>query len=38
MSQKILAQVEASSLKSDPATFAIGDTVDVHTRILEGEK
>ncbi len=38
MSQKILAKVEASSLKSDVAPFAIGDTVDVHTRILEGDK
>ncbi|NBW97673.1 MAG: 50S ribosomal protein L19 [Planctomycetia bacterium] len=38
MSQKILAHVEASSLKPQPAVFAIGDTVDVHTRILEGEK
>jgi large subunit ribosomal protein L19 len=38
MSQKILAHVEASSLKSEVAKFAIGDTVDVHTRILEGEK
>ncbi len=38
MSQKILAAVEASSLKPDVAAFAIGDTVDVHTRILEGEK
>ena len=38
MSQKILAAVEASSLKSEVPTFEIGDTVDVHTRILEGEK
>jgi len=38
VTQKILAQVEASSLKPDSARFAIGDTVDVHTRILEGEK
>ena len=38
MSQKILAAVEASSLTSQVPTFAIGDTVDVHTRILEGEK
>jgi large subunit ribosomal protein L19 len=38
MSQKILAAVEASSLKPEVAKFAIGDTVDVHTRILEGEK
>ena len=38
MSQKILALVEASSLKTAVPKFAIGDTVDVHTRILEGEK
>ena len=38
MSQKILSHVEASSLKPEVAKFAIGDTVDVHTRILEGEK
>ena len=38
MSQKILSRVEASSLKPSVAPFAIGDTVDVHTRILEGEK
>ena len=38
MSQKILAHVEASSLKPDVESFQIGDTVDIHTRILEGEK
>jgi large subunit ribosomal protein L19 len=38
MSQKILAAVEASSLKPDVPAFEIGDTVDVHTRILEGDK
>jgi large subunit ribosomal protein L19 len=38
VSQQILAAVEAGSLKSDVPSFAIGDTVDVHTRILEGEK
>ena len=38
MSQKILELVEKSSLKADVPEFAIGDTVDVHTRILEGEK
>jgi large subunit ribosomal protein L19 len=38
VSQQILAKVEASSLKSEVPQFAIGDTVDVHTRILEGEK
>jgi large subunit ribosomal protein L19 len=38
MSQQILELVEKSSLKSDVPEFQIGDTVDVHTRILEGEK
>ena len=38
MSQQILALVEKSSLKAEVPQFAIGDTVDVHTRILEGEK
>jgi large subunit ribosomal protein L19 len=38
MNRKILAVVEASSLKSDVPSFDIGDTVDVHTRILEGDK
>lgn len=38
MSQQILSLVEQSSLKTEVPKFAIGDTVDVHTRILEGEK
>jgi large subunit ribosomal protein L19 len=38
MSQQILAAVEASSLKENPPEFEIGDTVDVHTKILEGDK
>ncbi len=37
MSQDILKLVEKSSLKAELPKFAIGDTVDVHTRILEGE-
>lgn len=38
MSQQVLKQVEQSSLKPEAPRFQIGDTVDVHTRILEGEK
>ncbi len=38
MSQEILDLVEKSSLKPEMPEFQIGDTVDVHTRILEGEK
>ena len=37
MSQEILKLVEKTSLKPEPPKFAVGDTVDVHTRILEGE-
>ena len=38
MSQDIIKLVEQSSLKQDVPEFEIGDTVDVHTRILEGDK
>lgn len=30
--------VESSAMKETPPKFEIGDTVDVHVRILEGEK
>ncbi len=38
MSQQVLDQVEKPYLKTEVPEFKIGDTVDVHTRILEGEK
>jgi large subunit ribosomal protein L19 len=38
MQHKLLAVAEASSLRADKLEFEIGDTVDVHTRILEGDK
>jgi len=38
MTHKLLEAVEKSSLKTDVPEFEIGDTVDVHTRILEGAK
>jgi large subunit ribosomal protein L19 len=38
MSQQLLEHVEASSRKQEVPQFEVGDTVDVHTRILEGEK
>lgn len=38
MSQKLLQLVEQSSLKENVDTFEIGDTVDVHTKIQEGNK
>lgn len=38
MSEQVLALVEQSSLKAEVPQFNVGDTVDVHCRILEGEK
>jgi large subunit ribosomal protein L19 len=38
MSHQLLNAVEKSSLREDVPRFEIGDTVDVHCRILEGEK
>ena len=38
MRNQLLEAVEESSLKKELPNFAIGDTVDVHTRILEGNK
>lgn len=38
MSQQIIAKVEEKHLKPEKPEFEIGDTVDVHTRILEGDK
>ena len=38
MSQQILELFEKQSLKQEPPEFDIGDTVDVHTRIMEGDK
>lgn len=36
--KSFLKEVEATSLRADPLQFGIGDTVNVHTRILEGDK
>lgn len=38
MSQQILEMVEQSSLKTEVPDFNVGDVVDVHTKILEGDK
>ena len=36
--QELIRAAEKSSLRDNALNFAIGDTVDVHTRILEGNK
>ncbi len=35
---KLLITAEAGNIRAEPLEFEIGDTVDVHTRILEGDK
>ncbi len=38
MSNQIVESVEQAYLKKEPPQFSVGDTVDVATRIVEGEK
>ena len=38
MSQDIIKAVQASQIKSDLPVVSVGDTVDVHVRIIEGDK
>jgi large subunit ribosomal protein L19 len=38
MQNELMAAVEKAALKMTVPTFDIGDTVDVHVRILEGDK
>ena len=38
MTNKILKNIEQPYLKKDVPQFRVGDTVDVHTRIVEGDK
>ena len=38
MIQRLMDLVEKDSLKTEVPEFEIGDTVEVHTKILEGEK
>ena len=38
MQNRLMGLVEAVGVKKDGTSFEIGDTVDVHQRILEGQK
>ncbi len=38
MSQELMKLVEKTSMKAEVPKFEIGDTVDVHCEILEGDK
>lgn len=34
----LIATIENEQLKKEPTKFAVGDTVKVHTRVIEGDK
>lgn len=34
----VIEKIEAEQIKKDIAPFAVGDTVKVHTRVIEGDK
>ena len=38
MSQSLIKSIESKTFRETPLNFEIGDTVDVHSRILEGDK
>jgi large subunit ribosomal protein L19 len=38
MNQAILDKIESDQLRKNSAEFAVGDTVRVHTKVVEGDK
>ncbi|MCX8091208.1 MAG: 50S ribosomal protein L19 [Verrucomicrobiae bacterium] len=38
MNQALLDKIESEFLKKDPPRFNVGDTVRVHTRVIEGDR
>ena len=38
MNQELLNKVEAGQLRKEPLEFNVGDSVKVHTKVVEGEK
>jgi len=38
MTAELIKHVEQKHLRKDPLNFKIGDTVDVHVKIIEGER
>ena len=38
MNQELLNKVESGQLRKEPLEFAVGDSVMVHTRVVEGDK
>src|SRR5215469_1738911 len=38
MNQALLDKIESEQYRKDPAIFSVGDTVRVHTKVVEGDK
>lgn len=38
MNQALLDKIESEQYRKDPVEFAVGDSVRVHTKVVEGEK
>ncbi|HWF18271.1 MAG TPA: 50S ribosomal protein L19 [Verrucomicrobiae bacterium] len=38
MNQALLDKIESEQYRKNPVTFAVGDSVKVHTKVVEGEK
>jgi large subunit ribosomal protein L19 len=38
MNQKLLDKIESEQFRKEPAIFGVGDSVRVHTRVVEGDK
>jgi large subunit ribosomal protein L19 len=38
MNQALLDKIESEQFRKDAATFAVGDSVRVHTKVVEGDK
>src|SRR5579864_9215048 len=38
MNQALLDKIESAQFRKEPANFAVGDSVRVHTKVVEGDK
>jgi large subunit ribosomal protein L19 len=38
MNQALLDKIESDQFRKEPAIFSVGDTVRVHTKVVEGDK
>ena len=38
MNQALLDKIDSEQFRKEPANFSVGDTVRVHTKVVEGEK